>query len=277
VLCRWMVPCGLGIGCPAPGATAGVRVVGRLRGRLAGGGQQYRIHRADRVLRLPAPPRPVETVSGPLRHGGEFHLADTTTWPDPGVITTTETTCYGTAVAFSWDRLHPRLTHRAAWLDHPGELPILEGTLICLTVDHLAGDRGPKPMWLWSSRAGATPSHVDRLWQAYLRRFDLEHTFRLFKQTLGWTRPRLRDPAAADRWTWLIIAAHIQLRLARHLTADLRRPSERPVPPGRLTPPASVEGLGTSERRSRIRHRHRNTPPRPRTPTRLHQRPRYPP
>jgi DDE superfamily endonuclease len=199
-----------------------VEVVGRIR--------------ADRVLRLPAPPRPATAIGRPLKHGGEFHLADTTTWPNPDVITTTETTRYGTAVAFAWDRLHPRLTHRAAWLEHPGELPILEGTLICLTVDHLPGDRDPKPLWLWSSRTGASPSHVDRLWQAFLRRFDLEHTFRLFKQTLGWTTPRLRDPAAADRWTWLIITAHTQLRLARHLTADLRRPWERPVPPGRLTP-----------------------------------------
>lgn len=30
---------------------------------------------------------------------------------------------------------------------------------------------------------------VDRARQALLRRFDLEHTFRLFKQTLGWIRP----------------------------------------------------------------------------------------
>jgi hypothetical protein len=91
-------------------------------------------------------------------------------------------------------------------------------------------------MWLWSSRTGAGPTHLDRLWQAFLRRFDLEHTFLLFKQVLGWTVPRLRDPESADRWTWLILAAHIQLRLARDLTTDLRRPWERPAPPGRLTP-----------------------------------------
>ena len=64
----------------------------------------------------------------------------------------------------------------------------------------------------------------------------LEHTFRLFKQVLGWTAAKIRDPAAADRWTWLIIAAHAQLRLARPLAADLRLPWERPAPPGRLTP-----------------------------------------
>ena len=65
---------------------------------------------------------------------------------------------------------------------------------------------------------------------------DPRRTFRFLKQTLGWTTPKLRDPAAADRWTWLIIAAHTQLRLARDLTVDLRRPWERPCPPGRLTP-----------------------------------------
>ena len=53
---------------------------------------------------------------------------------------------------------------------------------------------------------------------------------------LGWTRPKLRDPAAADRWTWLIIACYAQLRLARHLAADIRLPWQQPCPPGRLTP-----------------------------------------
>lgn len=70
----------------------------------------------------------------------------------------------------------------------------------------------------------------------FLRRFDLEHTLRMMKQTLGWTRPKIRTPESADRWTWLVIAAHTQLRLARPLAEDLRRPWERPAEPGRLTP-----------------------------------------
>ena len=77
---------------------------------------------------------------------------------------------------------------------------------------------------------------MDSAWQAFLRRFDIEHTFRFLKQVLGWTRPKLRDPAAADRWTWLIIACYAQLRLARTLAEDLRLPWQRPCPPGRLTP-----------------------------------------
>jgi hypothetical protein len=173
-------------------------------------------------------------------------------------MTTTATTRYGSAVAQAWDRLHPRLTHRSAWLDHGGGLPVIEGTLIRLLVDQLPGDRNPKPLWLWCSRTGATPDEADKRWQAFLRRFDLEHTFRLFKQVPGWTAPKIRDPAAADRWTWLIITAHTQLRLARPLATDLRRPWERPAPPGRLTRPASAGGLGTSAPKPPSRPVHRN-------------------
>ena len=111
-------------------------------------------------------------------------------------------------MAQAWDRLHPRLTHRSAWISHDGPLPVIEGTPIRLHVDHLPGDRDPKPVWLWCSVTNAPPADVDRLWQAFLRRFDLEHTFRMFKQVLGWTSPKIRDPAAADRWTWIIIACH---------------------------------------------------------------------
>jgi DDE superfamily endonuclease len=192
--------------------------------------------RSDRVMQLPAPPRQPHTVGRPRKHGGELALADPATWPAPQVTTSTVTSRYGTAVAAAWDRVHSRLTHRAAWLDHDGPLPVLDGTLIRLQVDHLPGDRHPKPVWLWWSGTGALPADVDRCWQAFLRRFDLEHTFRLFKQVLGWTAPKIRDPQAADRWTWLIITAHAQLRLARPLAADLRHPWERPAPPGRLTP-----------------------------------------
>jgi DDE superfamily endonuclease len=192
--------------------------------------------RSDRVMWLPAPRHQPGTNGRPRKHGRELALSDPAACPDPQVTTRTVTSRYGTALAAAWDRVHPRLTHRAAWLDHDGPLPVIEGTLIQLQVDHLPGDRDPKPVWLWSSRTGATPADVDRCWQAFLRRFDLEHTFRLFKQVLGWTAPKIRNPAAADRWTWLIIACYAQLRLARPLAADLRRPWERPAPPGQLTP-----------------------------------------
>ncbi|MGD3112590.1 NF041680 family putative transposase [Streptomyces sp. YGL11-2] len=192
--------------------------------------------RSDRVLRRSAPPRKPHTMGRPPRHGGEFAFSDRSTWDIPDAQTVTQTRLYGTATAQAWDRLHPRLTHRSAWVAELGTLPVIEGTVIHLQVEHLPSGAIPKPVWLWWSGTDATPTQVDLLWQVFLRRFDIEHTFRLFKQTLGWTRPKIRTPEAADRWTWLILAAYTQLPLARPLAADLRRPWERPAEPHKLTP-----------------------------------------
>ncbi|WP_327279557.1 NF041680 family putative transposase [Streptomyces sp. NBC_01205] len=192
--------------------------------------------RSDRVLRRAAPSRQPHTMGRPPRHGGEFVFGQPDTWGTPDTKTITHTRLYGNATARSWDRLHPKLTHRSSWAEADGTLPILDGTVVRLDIDRLPSGATPKPVWLWWSGTDAAPADVDRLWQAYLRRFDIEHTFRLFKQTLGWTSPKIRTPEAADRWTWLILAAYTQLRLARPLAADLRRPWEKPASADRLTP-----------------------------------------
>lgn len=180
------------------------------------------------------------------KHGEVFRFEDEATWHEPAHVTTTETDRYGAAVARSWNRLHPRPTHRAAWLDHIGELPVIEGTVIVLQVDHLPGGGGPKPVWLWWSGDGATAQDVDRPWQAFLRRFDLEHNFRLFRQVLGWIAPRMRAPEAADRWTWLIIGVHTQLRLARPSPTTYAAPGKDLLNPAGSPLPGSAEGFATS-------------------------------
>jgi hypothetical protein len=190
----------------------------------------------NRVFRLPAPPRRPGQMGRPVKHGAELRLAADAARPEPDAVTATVTSRYGRAEARSWQRAHPKLKARGAWAGHEGALPVIEGTVIRLTVDHLPHEREPKPVWLWTSRPDADPAEADLCWQAFLRRFDLEHTFRFLKQVLGWTRPKLRDPAAADRWTWLVLAAFAQLWLARRLAADARMPWQQPCAPGRLTP-----------------------------------------
>ena len=69
--------------------------------------------RSDRVMHLPAPPRGPGTNGRPRKHGRELALADPAACPDPQVTTSTATSRYGTAAAAAWDRVHPRLTHRA--------------------------------------------------------------------------------------------------------------------------------------------------------------------
>nr|WP_020500844.1 NF041680 family putative transposase [Sciscionella marina] len=201
--------------------------------------------RSDRVFCRPVPARPRSPRGGrPAKHGGLFRFTDPETWHTPSVTTHTRTERYGTAAATAWNRMHPRLTHRSVWIDHDGELPVIAGTLIRLTVEYLPGDRHPKPVWLWTSAVDLPAEQVNRAWQAFLRCFDLEHTFRLLKQTLGASCPKLRDPESADRWTSLIIAAHAQLRLACPAASDLRRPWEKPVTePGKLTPARVCRGF----------------------------------
>jgi hypothetical protein len=195
--------------------------------------------RSNRVLSQPAPPP--DPTQPPARgrrrrHGPDLALTRPTTWPTATSDATTPSPLYGTVQVTAFTRIHAKLTHTGPWLSHPNPLPIIEGTLIRLQVDHLPADRHPRPIWLWTSTPTADPTTVERAWTAYLRRFDLEHTFRYFKQHLGWTTPKLRDPTAADTWTWLVITAHTQLRLARGLTHDLRRPWEHPTPDTDLTP-----------------------------------------
>lgn len=192
--------------------------------------------RSDRVFYRDPPPRTPDTIGRPRRHGDRFALADPATWGAPDQQLTVHHRQYGTVTVQAWKRLHPKLERRGRWVDHPGPLPIVRGTIIRVQVEHLPkhDSRAVKTLWLW--HAGAADADLDTCWRAYIRRFDLEHTLRFGNHTLGWTTPAVRTPAQADRWTWMLLAALTQLRLARPLAADCRLPWERPRDPGRLTP-----------------------------------------
>jgi hypothetical protein len=181
------------------------------------------------------PPRGI--VGRPRRHGRRFSLSDRETWPAPNDTLTADDLRYGTVTVEAWHDLHPRISGRVKgrW----GELdkmPIVHGCVLRVEVERLPKPSGrtKKTLWLWWSGPG-TPD-LSRCWQSYLRRFDIEHTFRFMKGTLAWTTPALRNPEQADRWTWLVLAAYTQLRLARELVADLRLPWERRQELSQLTP-----------------------------------------
>ncbi|MFB6960216.1 hypothetical protein ACFCYB_25140 [Streptomyces sp. NPDC056309] len=42
-------------------------------------------------------------------------------------MTVTDTRLHAKATTQAWHRLHPRLTPRAAWIDHDGPLPAIQG------------------------------------------------------------------------------------------------------------------------------------------------------
>ena len=226
----------------------GVQVLGRVR--------------SDRVFYAPAPKRLEEGRPGrPKRHGNRFELSKPSGLPAADQQLTAHNPRYGTVAVSAWHGLHQKLCKQAGWAGFDGVLPTVPGTVIRIQVERLPGDRAPEDLWLWHTAPPGTVFDLDLLWKTYLRRFDLEHTFRLIKTTLGWTAPQIRTPEQGQRWTWLILAAHAQLRLARTLTKDLRRPWEKTTPAGHPITPGRV--------RRGFRHlrRHLGTPARRPKPT----------
>jgi hypothetical protein len=233
--------------------------------------------RSDRLFYPDPAPAPAGTVGRPRRHGARFACADPASWPAPDAALRAVDPRYGVVEVQAWHGLHPRLHGRGRWAG--AFPPIVRGTVIRVAVEHLPkrDGRAQKTLWLWWSGPGAPD--LDVCWRAYLHRFDLEHTFRFAKGALGWTAPALRTPEQADRWTWLVVAAYTQLRLARGLVADDRLPWERPCDPARLTPTRVRRGfrrlravLGTP---ARPRKYHTPGPGRPKG-TRRPPRTRYP-
>ncbi|MGH9261416.1 MAG: transposase, partial [Acidimicrobiales bacterium] len=191
--------------------------------------------RSDRVFHPDPDERTPGTVGRPRRHGARFALSDEATWTTPDAELVTDDARYGTVNVTAWHGLHPKLHGRGRWRGHDVP-PVVRGTVIRVEVEHLPKPtaRAVKTLWLWW--AGPGVPDLDLCWRAYLRRFDIEHTYRFAKNTLGWTTPSLRTPQQADRWTWLVVAAYTQLRLARGLVDDMRLPWERPRQPAGLTP-----------------------------------------
>jgi len=158
----------------------------------------------------------------------------------------------------AWAGLHPKQQR------HPGHgtgqpRPIVRGTIICVQVERVpARTRPPKVLWLWW--AGPGELDLDLAWRAYIRRFDLEHTVRFCKQTLGWATPRPRRPDQADRWTWLCWPAPPSYGWPARPPATSGCPGERPRPPGKLSPTGCAAGFRGCCARSARRPPRRNPP-----------------
>ena len=182
------------------------------------------------------PVGPPARTGRPRRHGRKMDTKDPDTWPEPTTQHACEDAGYGAVRVRAWAGLHPKVQAHAD-RGSRGPTPIVRGTLVLVEVERLPrGERRREPRVLWLWWHGPDEPDLDLLWRAYARRFDLEHTFRFLKQTLGWSTPRLRHPEQAERWTWVVLAAYTQLRLARPCVADRRLPWERRYAPDQLTP-----------------------------------------
>jgi hypothetical protein len=160
----------------------------------------------------------------PRKYGDVFRLAEPVTHGTPDASATLADPQCGRVQIDAWRDL--RATGAA-------DAPF---TIVRVQLERLPRRaKPPAPLWLaWIG--GELPEDLGDRWRDYILRFTVEHGFRFLKQALGWTTVRPSNPAAADRWTWLLALALWQLWLARSLVADQRLPWERPLPATQLTP-----------------------------------------
>jgi hypothetical protein len=208
--------------------------------------------RSGRCFYADPPFRAAGRVGRPRRHGPKFACDDERTWWPPIAEHRESHAQYGDVRVRAWAGVHAKSQNHLR-KGSRRTLPTVRGTLVLVEVERLPRQtRIPKRLWLWWRGPGAPDLAV--LWRAYVHRFDLEHTYRFCKQVLNWTTPRVRHPEQADRWTWLVLLAYTQLRLARRAIDDVHLPWERPQRPTRraLTPgrvrqafPQLLAALGT--------------------------------
>jgi hypothetical protein len=175
--------------------------------------------RPNRVL-YTAPPE-YAGQGRPRKHAQKFKLNDDQTWGQPDQSLEVETEAWGTVQVRCWQNLH--FYQSAA---HPMHL---------LRIDRLTGDRTHRPSGLiWM---GQPLPPLQDLWQRYLRRFAIDHWYRLLKQRLHWTRPRFAPPEQSQPWSHLMPLLTWQLWLARPCITQTPLPWQKAtlVPsPGRV-------------------------------------------
>jgi hypothetical protein len=201
---------------PAAGATNGCHVLLRL----------------TRRRRVWAPPGPYAGHGRRPTYGPPLSLNDPTTQPTPDQTLEWPDEAHGTLTLAIWRDIRVR------------PLAQYPFCLVRIQAAHLPrATRTPEPLWLAWLEADP-PADLSDLWRWYAQRFTVEHGFRFAKHHLGWTMVRLRDPAAADRWTWLVALTSWQLWLARTVVADHHLPWERSQTVERRTPARVRRGMG---------------------------------
>ncbi len=225
---------------------------------------------ADLLLRLAGnrcvwgTPPPYSGRGAPRKHGVKFKLSAPETWPVADETITVDDPKLGQVKVTRWHNYHFRNSPK-----RPMDILRVE------VLQPKGRRRKFKPLWLAWVREKLLP--LEQLWKQYLRRFALEHWYRLAKQRLHWTLPQVTTQSAMDAWSNLIVLMSWQLWLARDECSDSPLPwqaAQDKLSPGRVAQAFAVilAAIGTPAKAPKTRGKAPGWPKdKPRTP-----RPRYP-
>ncbi len=180
----------------------------------------------------------------PTWYGAAFSLSDPQSWHEPDeTYTQWEHSRRGTRYRVeiqAWHNLLMRGQHK------PARLPMhrYPFTLVRIVRYDEQGDPLDKrPLWLLVIGERRHELGLLPIYQAYLKRFDIEHFFRFGKQKLVLTGFQTPEVTREENWWDLVHIAYAQLWMARHLAVSLPRPWERTLPASkqRLASPTMVQ------------------------------------
>jgi hypothetical protein len=185
--------------------------------------------RSNRVFHRMPPASPTSPSRGhPVWYGERFDLKDSDTWEEPDeAVQTTHTNHLGRVYRIQlecWHNLLMSGTREYPMHKHPF-------TLIRARVFNEAGKQVfQRPVWLLVMGQHRNKLSLCEAWEAYRRRYDVEHFFRLGKQRLLMAAYQTPEVQHEENWWQIAQLAYVQLWLARCLAEAMPRPWERYLP-----------------------------------------------
>jgi DDE superfamily endonuclease len=183
-----------------------------------------------------------ETYRGagrPRVHGEKLSLKLPALPPDAEISFPEEV--FGSLKVRAWERVHPKTP----------DIGVSEGTVLLIDARHLRRGMQRTQMALWTSggaRSGENALEVGglklvELLTTYLRRFDIEHLFRLWKHHLGLENYHPKTPEQFVRWVQCFMIVTLEAYLGKDEVSNIRLPWERRK---KISPLRALRGLKPS-------------------------------
>jgi hypothetical protein len=185
--------------------------------------------RSNRVFYQMPPSSPTSPSRGhPVWYGERFDLRNSDTWKEPDeVVQTTHTNHLGRIYKVQlecWHNLLMSGTREYPMHQHPF-------TLIRARLFNEADEQVfQRPLWLLVIGQRRKELSLIEAWEAYQRRYDVEHFFRFGKQRLLMAAYQTPEVQHEENWWQIAQLAYVQLWLARCLAEATPRPWERYLP-----------------------------------------------
>ena len=181
------------------------------------------------VYRQPEPPAEGKPPVGhPTWYGKPFRLKDPETWGTPDETAQTSfTTRKGVTYTVELQGWHDLVQHGKK------DVPMHQHPFTLVRARVLDADGKPihkHEMWLLVIGKRRSELSLVEIWEAYGRRYDLEHFFRFGKQRLLLTAFQTPETQTEENWWQIVQLAYVLLWLSRSIAVNLPNPWERYLP-----------------------------------------------